>query len=138
SIKGGAGAFGLDPLVQFAHAYETTLDLLRAGRLVAGPALVRILMLAGDHLSDLVAAAREGRAADEAASAQLIDEMESASGGMQAEEEIAFTPVALSLEPDLSAGPSPEVFTIRFRPDAALYRNGNDPALLFRELEGLG
>ena len=28
SIKGGAGAFQLDRLVRFAHAFETTLDML--------------------------------------------------------------------------------------------------------------
>ena len=33
SIKGGAGAFGLDELVRFAHVFETTLDEVRAGRL---------------------------------------------------------------------------------------------------------
>ena len=33
SIKGGAGAFGLDQLVRFAHAFETALDLMRSGRL---------------------------------------------------------------------------------------------------------
>ncbi len=61
SIKGGAGAFGLDALVQFAHGFETTLDGLRSGRIEAEPALTRVLMHAGDHLSDLVAAAREDR-----------------------------------------------------------------------------
>jgi two-component system chemotaxis sensor kinase CheA len=35
SIKGGAGAFGLDSLVEFAHGFETALDFLRSGKLVA-------------------------------------------------------------------------------------------------------
>ena len=30
SIKGGAGAFKLERLVRFAHAFETTLDLIRS------------------------------------------------------------------------------------------------------------
>ena len=33
SIKGGAGAFGLDGLVAFAHKFETALDELRGDRL---------------------------------------------------------------------------------------------------------
>jgi two-component system chemotaxis sensor kinase CheA len=37
SIKGGAGAFGLDALVSFAHRYETVLDELRSGRLAITP-----------------------------------------------------------------------------------------------------
>ena len=32
SIKGGAGAFGLDDLVRFAHRFETAMDEVRAGR----------------------------------------------------------------------------------------------------------
>ena len=32
SIKGGAGAFSLEPLVRFAHVFETTLDDVRAAR----------------------------------------------------------------------------------------------------------
>ena len=31
SIKGGAGAFGLNALVEFAHRFETVLDDLRSG-----------------------------------------------------------------------------------------------------------
>ena len=33
SIKGGAGAFGLDDLVAFAHVFETTLDCVRSNKL---------------------------------------------------------------------------------------------------------
>ncbi len=33
SIKGGAAAFGLTVLVDFAHVFETVLDLMRAGTL---------------------------------------------------------------------------------------------------------
>ena len=32
SIKGGAGAFGFNRLVSFAHAFETMLDLMRDGK----------------------------------------------------------------------------------------------------------
>lgn len=138
SIKGGAGAFGLDALVQFAHGFESTLDLLRSGRLGIDAGLIRVLMHAGDHLSDLVAAAREGAPADEATSARLIDELEGASGGPQEEEEVAFAPMALCLDLGLPDLPAADRFRIRFRPAAELYANGNDPALLFRELEQLG
>jgi two-component system chemotaxis sensor kinase CheA len=33
SIKGGAGAFALEPLVRFAHVFETALDEMRSGAL---------------------------------------------------------------------------------------------------------
>ena len=33
SVKGGAGAFGLDNLVRFAHVFETVLDAVRSDQL---------------------------------------------------------------------------------------------------------
>jgi two-component system chemotaxis sensor kinase CheA len=139
SIKGGAGAFGLDHLVQFAHGFETTLDGLRSGKFEADPGLARVLMHAGDHLSDLVAAARDESDVDEALSARLIDELEAASGGPVEEEEIDFTPTVLSFDLDLpAAGPETQRYEIRLRPHRGLYSNGNDPALLFRDLAELG
>jgi len=137
SIKGGAGAFGLDALVQFAHGFETALDGLRSGRLAIAPGLLRVLMTAGDHLSDLVSAARGGRATDPAASQRLLDEIEAATGGPVVEEEIEFAPMAMTLDLDLALPPA-QRYSIRFRPHRALYGNGNDPALLLRDLAALG
>ncbi|MEW9922070.1 Hpt domain-containing protein [Marimonas sp. MJW-29] len=42
SIKGGAGAFGLEALVRFAHRYETVLDEVRAGRLQVEPEALKV------------------------------------------------------------------------------------------------
>ena len=33
SVKGGAGIFGFDDLVKFAHVFETVLDAMRSGKL---------------------------------------------------------------------------------------------------------
>lgn len=71
SIKGGAGAFGLDDLVPFAHAFETILDHLRAGRLAPSPELLKTMLRAADALADLVRAARDGTPADAARNGQL-------------------------------------------------------------------
>jgi len=35
SVKGGAGMFGFDALVEFAHVFETVLDCIRRGSLAA-------------------------------------------------------------------------------------------------------
>lgn len=54
SIKGGAGAFGLDALVAFAHRYETVLDALRAeparGHAGRRAQLLRAADLLQDHV----------------------------------------------------------------------------------------
>ena len=55
SVKGGAGIFGFEALVEFAHVFETVLDAVRRGRLTATPDIVDVLLSASDVLSDLVA-----------------------------------------------------------------------------------
>ena len=58
SVKGGAGAFGLDELVRFAHVFETFMDELRSGRKPCDEPAVRVMLHASDVLSDFVAKAR--------------------------------------------------------------------------------
>ena len=58
SVKGGAGAFGLEQLVRFAHVFETTLDLLRARELEQTPHVLKVMLRAADLLADLVRAAQ--------------------------------------------------------------------------------
>ncbi len=60
SVKGGAGAFGFDRLVAFAHIFETVLDLMRDGRLEPTPDSVLLVLRCADILSDLVRAAQNG------------------------------------------------------------------------------
>lgn len=60
SIKGGAGAFGFERLVNFAHIFETVLDLMRDGRLEPTPDSVLLVLHCADILSDLVKAAQNG------------------------------------------------------------------------------
>ncbi|MBV9511950.1 MAG: Hpt domain-containing protein, partial [Caulobacteraceae bacterium] len=76
SIKGGAGAFGLDPLVRYAHVFETLLDGVRAGKIEALPDLVRTLLRAADVLADQVTAARTGGVSDVGETAAMVAELE--------------------------------------------------------------
>jgi len=76
SIKGAAGAFSMDELVEFAHSFETVLDDLRAAKLSADETLLRVLQRAGDVLSDLVDDAREDRPADRARVDPVLSELQ--------------------------------------------------------------
>jgi len=58
SIKGGAGAFGLTNLVNFAHTFETMLDQVRSGTLEASDEVVLTSLRSSDILNDLVAIAQ--------------------------------------------------------------------------------
>lgn len=145
SIKGGGAAFGLTALVSFAHLFETVLDRIRSGRLVAAAATVQTLLRAYDVLSDLVIVARDG-GTEPAAMAQLSVELDvlSEEGGGAGDDlsEIDFVPLALDIfapigeEPD--GADTPGGFAITLGPTAELYAAGHEPAALLRALGRLG
>lgn len=162
SIKGGAGAFGLDDLVRFAHTFETTLDLMRSSELEITPALVKLMLRAADGLADLVRFSRDGADLDRARIAQLNGELARAASGEAAAPEAAapatpaiadeplpdengFTPIRFSLD-DLLGGPAfgadetPAAvpLTIHFKPKPELYAKANDAVVLLREIRRLG
>src|SRR6266704_1724932 len=58
SIKGGAGIFGFERLVAFAHVFLTVLDAIRHGDLAVTPDVIDVLFSANDILADLVDTAR--------------------------------------------------------------------------------
>lgn len=141
SIKGGAGAFGLDDLVGFAHLYETVLDGLRSGRTALEDAPVPVLLRAGDVLADLVAAARDGTDPPAELACRVMAELEALAGGNGHEDEISFQPLQLSIEPfDLTAfgHGAGNCHDIVFAPHGGLYTTGNDPVGLLLALTRLG
>ncbi|WEJ14795.1 chemotaxis protein CheA [Sinorhizobium sp. K101] len=161
SIKGGAGAFGLDDLVSFAHVFETTLDCVRSNRLEPNQDVLKVMLRSADVLADLTNAARDGGGVDEARSRQLIKELEALANGElpQAAEsapktapagiapaapavnEEGFQPVAFSFD-DFETGDEPTIepstYEIVFKPKSDLYSKGNDATLLLRDLSRLG
>ena len=166
SIKGGAGAFGLDTLVAFAHRFETALDEVRAGRLVPDTEVLKLFFQGSDVLGDLVRESRDGQDHDATRYAPVLADLDGlvgADGGDSPEEAIDFQPMTLALDLelpgeqadlpafdlsglDLAALGGAEAqdaaggarYRIRFRPDPLLYANGNEPLFLLRALRDLG
>ena len=160
SVKGGAGAFGLEALVRFAHVFETLMDELRAGRKECDDLTVRTLLRASDVLADHIAAAQGvAPSVDEARSAGLVAEMEVLTHGEASvpgvvedeEDDFGFTPLTVGLAPlpslDLPSLDLPPLapaaaaatgWSVVFRPHGAMYANANETALLLRELGRLG
>lgn len=94
SVKGGAGAFGLDALVRYAHVFETLLDRVRSGKTDLGPDLLKVLLRSADVLADHVAAAKVGGEGDPVVTATMVEELETwISGGAAAPEAGAVAPV---------------------------------------------
>jgi two-component system chemotaxis sensor kinase CheA len=150
SIKGGAGIFGFEKLVNFAHVFETAMDAVRSGRLTITPDNAGALLAAGDVLADLVAMSRsqqepssdygsECRAALEDMMRGCSDTGEQfGAADMAADfDDIDFTPVMAFTEGE-EAGAARPGFTIEFRPGADILRKGNEPLHLLRELRQLG
>ncbi|MEE4120046.1 MAG: chemotaxis protein CheA [Paracoccaceae bacterium] len=142
SMKGGAGAFGLEALVRFAHRYETVMDEIRAGRLAPDRDAMMLFFRAADVLSDIVRASRDGEQIDEAEVEAVLGQLEALAGGApeEEEEEVAdFQPMGLAIDLDgTPQAPADESWTIRFAPHAELFRSGNEPQHLLRALAALG
>ncbi|MGP9806150.1 chemotaxis protein CheA [Paracoccus sp. NSM] len=144
SIKGGAGAFSLTTLVNFAHAFETVLDLMRGGSLLPDNAAMHTLLRASDVLSDLVAAARDGH--DEPAQmAPLLLELDILAEGGSAEADepdFGFQPIKLDFMALDLPEPPPATdaagFAVTLTPTAGLYAAGHEPLSLLRALADLG
>ena len=144
SVKGGAGAFGLDNLVRFAHVFETALDALRSDRLCPTPDVLKVMLRSADVLADLVRGARGGDGPDEQRVAGAAAELATlTTGGSVAP--AAAEPAAdddgfggLEFQPVQVGVPDTTTWLVRFRPLPALYAKANDAGLLLRELTLLG
>ncbi|HYD88806.1 MAG TPA: chemotaxis protein CheA [Vitreimonas sp.] len=151
SVKGGAGAFGFEALVAFAHVFETALDAMRSGKLEPDADAIKLMLRASDVLSDLVQAAKNDTSVDEARSAAMAAELEALTNG-EAETAPDLAPVANADEPaadewgfrpvrmevDAPACPAPLAgWRLVMRPTAAMYAKGHDAAVLLRELARL-
>lgn len=145
SIKGGAGAFGLEDLVRFAHVFETALDRVRSGKLEASANAMRLLLRASDALADQVRCARDGATPDEAQTTSLAAALKALTNGDATEQsdpaeddglgDLTFLPLPVPVEDEtLQTGG----WVIKFRPFADLYANANEAALLLREVSMLG
>jgi two-component system chemotaxis sensor kinase CheA len=156
SIKGGAGAFGLEELVRFAHVFETFMDELRSGRKPCDDQAVRAMLHASDVLADHVSFARGLiPAMDEERSNTVTNDLRELIRGDAAgaaplgepepeaspEDAFDFKPVmfdfgALPLDPGAEVGV--DGWRIEFKPHFRLYETGNEPSLLLREIARLG
>ncbi|PDT37365.1 chemotaxis protein CheA [Rhizobium sp. M10] len=168
SIKGGAGAFGLDDLVAFAHVFETTLDCVRSNKLEPTQDVLKVMLKSADVLADLTNAARDGGSVDESRSRGLVKELEAlANGELPSPSAAAEAPAPKAAAKAAPAAPAPTpkptddsgfqpipfsfddfggdeagsdlpAYEVTFKPRYELYSKGNDATLLLRDLSRLG
>ncbi len=138
SVKGGAGSFGLDPLVAFSHLFESVMADARASRLALDAEVVATLLRAADVLADHVKVAREGGEVDAARAAAIgkaLVELTSALpyGGAESEPQ---EDALLSIQS--APAQATRCWAMRIRPHRELYAKANEPLALLRELRRLG
>ncbi|SCX15980.1 chemotaxis protein CheA [Agrobacterium rosae] len=167
SIKGGAGAFGLDDLVAFAHVFETTLDCVRSNKLEPDQDVLKVMLKSADVLADLTNAARDGGSVEEGRTRGLVKELEALANGEKLApgssasepapapkvaapaavaapaptDDSGFQPVAFSFgdfEDDTVPMMETPSFDVVFKPQTSLYTKGNESALLLRDLSRIG
>jgi two-component system chemotaxis sensor kinase CheA len=64
TIKGSAGMFGLDTIVDFTHVVENLLDKLRSGGIGLTPQLITLLLHSHDHIALLLDAVERSTQAE--------------------------------------------------------------------------
>jgi len=151
SVKGGAGAFGFEVLVEFAHVFETALDAMRSGALAAEPDVVRIMLRASDVLADHVSAAKGDGAVDAGRTNAMANDLAALTTGVQpapqaivGQAEVApveadewgFRPLQVDLEP-LDAATTAD-WRALIAPRQEMYAKGHDAFFLLRDLRSLG
>jgi two-component system chemotaxis sensor kinase CheA len=154
SVKGGAGIFGFEALVGFAHVFETLLDGVRRGSLTATPETIDVLLSASDVLSDLVQMSQAGEAVPAGfgseCRAALEHIIEQDSKGAAEEDDapapadfegIDFTPVPIDFTPVSVESDATDVvrtYAITFRPKPEMLKKANEPLYILRNLRKLG
>jgi two-component system chemotaxis sensor kinase CheA len=148
TVKGSAGIFGLNKVVEFTHHVETLLDKCRDGELALTPELSTLLLQCNDQIKFLV-----DTASDEAADtpdqkdlrADLVIQLQVYTEGagkpaqataLVAEPVAAAAGAAASLAPSAASGLTLWHISARFGQET--FRNGMDPLSIARYLKGLG
>ena len=142
TIKGAAGLFGLDDIVNFTHVVESVLGKVREGELSVDNEMVSLFLTSRDHLEQLVENALNGE--------------NSLSGSLKATDDKLLTGLTIYLnEPQAEQQDLTTVSTdtptenneacvinenwhisLRFGPNA--FQNGMDPSSFISYLKNLG
>jgi len=146
SIKGGAGAFGLDHMASFAHVFETYMDLLRKGKATLDDAAVDLLFDGVDVLRQLSDEARDGEKASTQRYEAALEALRAAAGldgeAPAAKPPADFDPMA-AFEAQMAAAPAADEaprrkYKIRFVPGPKMLEAGIDPLRILGVLKSLG
>lgn len=142
TIKGAAGVFGFDPIVEFTHPVETVMDSVRNGEREMDAELVAVLLKCKDHTADLTdqVLAGEDLAMPEDLAAygkELLRQLRGESGNTAASAgELTDSVADVQKEQGPDTSGDHWLISLHFGQDAL--RNGMDPLSFIRYLKTLG
>lgn len=131
SIKGASSTFGIERVGKFTHVLESLLDRLREGTIQVESSLVEVLLRSVDTLRGLLAAEKDNSECP-ADWEDLLKEL------MTIENAPDQSEATIAREAARSASRPSQRYSIEFQPGRNLFRTGQDPILLLRELSSLG
>ncbi len=136
TVKGSAGIFGLNKVVEFTHHVETLLDQLREGKHALSPQMSTLLLQCNDQIKFLVQTASD----ESADTAEQTDQRADLVIQLRAYTDDAPAPVAA-----VSAATKSEAsevagneWLISARFGSETFRNGMDPLSIAKYLKSLG
>ncbi len=147
SIKGGAGIFKFEHIINFAHVTETLLDEMRKAEHLVTQPLIDLLLRSVDIMRMILTSLQEGTKVDEQ---EVLDCENQLKSFLKTPIEVPFleghkstsstnnTIIPPTIPPIDPAEMLIEGWHINFKPYPTLLATGNDPINLFRELANLG
>ncbi|MFZ3024461.1 chemotaxis protein CheW [Pseudomonas sp.] len=150
TIKGSAGLFGLESLINFTHVVESLLDEVRNEEQTLDGAMLSLLLTCGDYIGSLLSAVEAHTEANEpnpALRAHLLSQLNEylqVPGDEPAASVVEAQGLAVSPGQDgrvdvlEGEAVSSDLWHISLRPNQDVLRNGMDPVSFLRYLSKLG
>lgn len=139
TVKGSAGIFGLNRVVDFTHHVETLLDKMRDGDIALTPAISTLLLQCNDQIKLLVETAAnddDGTQEQQDLRADLVSQLTALTHGAQPGAP-TLAAAAAQTAVQLPDG-GLRIWTISARFGVDTFRNGMDPLSIARYLAAMG
>lgn len=147
SIKGGSATFGFRAIAEFTHILETLLDQVRAGQRALSSDDINLFLRSVDCMRELLGLLQEG----EDGKTDLSQELEAQfTALLNGESPAATSPATEAAAPESEPSQAPasganqdvddgrRCWKIEFLPTGEIFKTGNDPYRILRELSDLG
>lgn len=134
SIKGGSATFGFTSISEFTHDLETILDQVRSGSREIKGEDINLYLQSVDCMREMLTLLQAGEDGNTELSAQLKSQFRKMLNG----EALDSIDESLDSDPVQPTNSESTLWHIVFNPSPDLFRTGNDPYRLIRELDELG